>query len=187
LPVEWKPWSSITDQKSLPHWKIYLWAVREGHTVIFCIWQNLVAMQEASYWDLFWLEEGRRLFASACATASLEQLDIILRAKGGCKRVVRPSVDEISHELVRACRFGHSDVVERLLQEKADVNAAAGYGGGRTALQAAAGGGHLAVVERLLQEKADVNAAAAGGGGRTALQAAAGGGHLAVVKRRLQE
>ena len=74
-------------------------------------------------------------------------------------------------------------MVERLLQEKADVNAAAAAGdNGRTALQAAAGGGHLAVVERLLQEKADVNAAA-GRGGRTALQAAAGGGHLAVVER----
>src|ERR1700733_3330914 len=99
LPVEWKPWSSITDQKSLPHWKIFLWAVREGHTVIFRIWQNLVTVQEASYWDLFWLGEGRRLFAAACATASLEQLEIILRAKGRGKRVVRPSVDEISHEL----------------------------------------------------------------------------------------
>jgi Ankyrin repeats (3 copies) len=187
LPVEWKPWSSITDQKSLPHWKIFLWAVREGHMVIFRIWQNLVTMQEASYWDLFWLEDGRRVFASACATASLEQLEIILRAKGRVKRVVRPSVDEIGHELVRACRLGHSDVVERLLQEKAEVNAAAGNNGGRTALQAAAGGGHLAVVERLLQEKAEVNAAAGYKEGRTALQAAAGGGHLAVVERLLQE
>ena len=70
--------------------------------------------------------------------------------------------------------------MDRLLQEKADVNAAAA-GDGRTALQAAAGGGHLAVVERLLQEKADINAAFFYG--RTALQAAAEGGHLAVVER----
>jgi ankyrin repeat protein len=70
--------------------------------------------------------------------------------------------------------------VERLLQEKADVNAAAAYNG-RTALQAAARGGHLAIVERLLQEKADVNAVAAYGG-RTALQAATEGGHLAVAE-----
>jgi ankyrin repeat protein len=128
------------------------------------------------------------VFASACATASLEQLEIIFRAKGRDRRVVRPSVDEISHELVRACRLGHSDVVERLLQEKAEVNAAAAGSGGRTALQAAAEGGHIAVVERLLQEKAEVNAAAAAySRGRTALQAAAGGGHLAVVERLLQE
>ena len=184
LPLEWKPWSSITDQKSLPYWKLFVWAVREGHTVIFCIWQNIVTMQEASYWDHLWLEEGRRLFASACATACLEQLEIILGAKERDKRVVRPSEDEISHELVRACHLGHNEVVERLLQEKADVNAAAGGGsGGRTALQAAAGGGHLAVVERLLQEKADVNAAAGRGyGGITALQAAAEGGHKKVVE-----
>ena len=39
-------------------------------------------------------------------------------------------------------------MVERLLQKKADVNAADSYNG-RTALQAAAGGGHLDVVERL--------------------------------------
>jgi hypothetical protein len=42
-------------------------------------------------------------------------------------------------------------VVERLLAAKADVNApAASIRGGRTALQAAAGGGHLEVVERLM-------------------------------------
>ena len=51
-------------------------------------------------------------------------------------------------------------MVEWLLREKADVNAAARGDWGRTALQAAAEGGHLAVVERLLQEKADVNAPA---------------------------
>ncbi|KAI1330207.1 hypothetical protein F5Y16DRAFT_415646 [Xylariaceae sp. FL0255] len=79
-----------------------------------------------------------------------------------------------------------STVVDLLLQEKADVNAAAAADHGRTALQAAAGGGHLAVVERLLQEKADVNAAAAKYDGRTALQAAAGGGHLEAAKRLRQ-
>jgi ankyrin repeat protein len=97
-----------------------------------------------------------------------------------------------------AASGGHLAVVERLLEKKAEVNAAAGYYG-RTALQAAAEGGHLAVVERLLQEKAEVNAAAAaaaawysgrtalqaaaaGYSGRTALQAAAEGGHLAIMK-----
>ena len=87
--------------------------------------------------------------------------------------------------LQSAAGGGHLDVVERLLQEKADVNAAAVEYDGRTALQAAAEGGYLDVVERLLQEKADVNAATYGG--RTALQAAAGGGHLDVVERLLQE
>jgi hypothetical protein len=49
---------------------------------------------------------------------------------------------------------GHIAVVERLLKEKADANAAAAArDGGRTTLQAAAVGGHLAVVERLLQDR----------------------------------
>ena len=74
-------------------------------------------------------------------------------------------------------------MVERLLQEGADVNSPASDMDGRTALQAAAEGGHLAVVERLLQEGADVNAPASDTGGRTALQAAAERGHLATVKR----
>ena len=42
-------------------------------------------------------------------------------------------------------------MVERLLSAKADVNAAAGTGEGRTALRAACEGGHLAVVERLVE------------------------------------
>ena len=102
----------------------------------------------------------------------------------GSKDIVQPILDS---GLQSAAGGGHLDVVKRLLQEKADVNAAAAPGsGGRTALQAAAGGGHLDVVERLLQEKTDVNAAA-GSGSRTALQAAAEGGHLDVVERLLQE
>jgi ankyrin repeat protein len=83
--------------------------------------------------------------------------------------VLRPYRDEIIYELVRACRIGHDEVVERLLQEKADVNAAAANNSGRTALQAAAEGGHLAVVERLLQEKADINVAVVGDSGRIVL------------------
>jgi ankyrin repeat protein len=86
-----------------------------------------------------------------------------------------------------AAAKGHLQVVERLLQEGADVNAAAAITSGRTALRAAAEGGHLTVVERLLQEGADVNAAAGTFDGRTSLQAAAGGGHLTVVERLLQE
>jgi hypothetical protein len=51
-----------------------------------------------------------------------------------------------------AAARGYIEVVERLLKEKVDVNAAAANSSGRTALQAAAEGGHLAVVERLLFE-----------------------------------
>ena len=148
---------------------------------MFYIWQKLATMQESSYWEYLWREEGSRLFASACTTANFEQLEIMLDARERIEAVVRPSESEIGHALISVCQLGHDEVVERLLLEKANVNAAVA-----TALQGAAEGGHLAIVERLLQEKADVNAAVSNGG-RTALQGAAEGGHLAIVERLLQE
>ncbi|KAH0551472.1 hypothetical protein GP486_007312, partial [Trichoglossum hirsutum] len=187
LPLEWMPWSSISGQKSLPYWDIFVWAVRNGHTVIFCIWQKIAATQEASYWECLWLEEGQRLFASACATVDIEQLEMMLTAKRE-RHVVRPSVDEINHELVRACHLGHDEVVRRLLQEEADINAAAtAYFGGRTALQAAAEGGHLAVVKRLLRGKEDVYPPFPDFGRRTTLEVVAGGGHLTATEWPPQE
>lgn len=63
--------------------------------------------------------------------------------------------------LCHAAGGGHLDIVERLHQEHADVNAAAAKREGRTALQAVAGAGYLVIVKRLLQKQADVNAAVA--------------------------
>lgn len=82
-----------------------------------------------------------------------------------------------------AAECGYLEVVERLLTANADVNAAPGYDGGRTALQAAAGGGHLEMLWRLLTANADVNAVPAQYSGPTALQAAVEGGHMEVVER----
>ena len=149
LPKEWIPWSSIEDKTSLPLWNMFIWAVRNGHRVIFRAWQRVAKVQESNYWNYLWREEGKKLFASACASANLEQLEIILGAKRADDRVVQPSESEVSRELVKVSHLGHYEVVERLLQEKAEVNAAAAESGGRTALQAAAGGGHLAVVDCL--------------------------------------
>ena len=186
LPQEWMPWSPIKDKDSLPFWNMFVWAVRNGHTVIFRIWQKIVEVPQSRYWKCLWQDRGDRLFASACASVNLAQLEIILSARRTEDGVMRPSESEMSHELVRVSHSGHYEAVERLLAEKADVNTA-GSSYGRTALQAAAEGGHLAIVERLLQEKADVNAAVAGSSGRTALQAAAEGGYLTIVERLLQE
>ena len=58
------------------------------------------------------------------------------------------SQDDMDQALQAAAGNGHLDVVERLLTAKADVNAAAAYGG-RTALQAAVEGGHILVIKRL--------------------------------------
>ena len=92
---------------------------------MFCVWQKLATMQESSYWEYLWEEEGQRLFASACTTANLEQLEMMLDARERIEPVVRPSEGEIGHTLISVCQLGHDEVVERLLQEKADVNAAA--------------------------------------------------------------
>ena len=51
--------------------------------------------------------------------------------------------------MASAAALGYTTIIERLLQRKPDVNAAASDDGGRTALQAAAGSGHPAVVKRL--------------------------------------
>jgi ankyrin repeat protein len=73
-------------------------------------------------------------------------------------------------------------VVERLIQETADINTDPCSYSERTALQAAAEGGHLAIVEWLIQEKADINAKPARIDGMTALQAAIYNDHNGVVQ-----
>ena len=168
LLSDWKPWNKVSDDKYLIHWNMFFWAVREGHCAIFRIWQSIVETEEIVYWRQLWLKVGPALFTSACTTSHTEQLNIMLYAKRDLL-IARSSSDELSLGIRNACHLGHIEIVERLLQEKADVNAAAAESSGKTALQAAAGGGHLAVVERLLQEKADINAAAAKYHGRTAL------------------
>ncbi|KAH7399656.1 hypothetical protein BKA66DRAFT_437188 [Pyrenochaeta sp. MPI-SDFR-AT-0127] len=185
-PKEWMPWSSIPSREHLPFWEPFIWAIHNGHTAMFHVWKNVTTNKESYYWECFWQEEGLKSFYSACFTANLEQLELLLRSQGETYGVKRPSVDELDTALIRVCRLGHEEITERLIQANADVNAAEAWGRGRTALQAAAEGGHLTVVERLLQANANVNAQAAYNGGRTALQAAAGGGHLIVVERLLQ-
>jgi hypothetical protein len=80
-----------------------------------------------------------------------------------------------------SCCYGNLEIMQRLLDRGADVNARGGRYG--NALQAASFNGHDQVVERLLTGGADVNAQ--GGLYDNALQAASIKGHDQVVERLL--
>lgn len=104
---------------------------------------------------------------TTCGTPLLEKnLSILINgaAVKGYTELLNISLksEAISQEILDsalqlAAGEGHLAIVERLLQEKSEVNTASAEYWGTTALQAAAGGGHLAVVEKLLRAKANVN------------------------------
>ncbi|KAL8802033.1 MAG: hypothetical protein Q9200_006727 [Gallowayella weberi] len=182
----WRLWSNLLedahwrDTLSSQPWTFKDWKERSTKIVQWIVENNHCSLARLLVEKEF--DQGKlRILIEGAAEMGFTELTKIGLSSENIPQII------LDFSLKSAAKGGHLAVVERLLQEKADVNAAAGYDGGRTALQAAAGGGHLAVVERLLQEKADVNAGAADYDGRTALQAAAGGGHLAVVERLLQE
>ena len=150
LPFSWQPWSLSDDLDPFPHWSMFTWAVYQVHIVILRIWQELVTKNEADgSWRRLWLTSGDSLFSSACTTANTTQIDLFCNGLIGVRPVTEPSQQQLLVGMISAAALGHTTVIERLLQQKADVNAAAASRSGRTALQAAAGGGHLAVVERL--------------------------------------
>jgi ankyrin repeat protein len=74
--------------------------------------------------------------------------------------------------------WGHDQIVQRMLENEADVNAQRKYFG--ATLQAASCGGHDQIVQRLLENGADVNTQ--GGFFGTALQAASAEDHAASYK-----
>jgi len=55
-----------------------------------------------------------------------------------------------------AARYGHLNIIEYLVHQKADINAKDGYN--ETPLHFAANYGYLSVVEYLVHQKADINA-----------------------------
>ena len=79
-----------------------------------------------------------------------------------------------------AARKGHKDVVQVLLENKAEVNASR-HKDGATSLYVAAQSGHAEVVKLLLDRNADVNASRHTDGA-TSLHVAAQSGHAEVVK-----
>ncbi|KAK6428383.1 hypothetical protein LTR95_015472 [Oleoguttula sp. CCFEE 5521] len=80
--------------------------------------------------------------------------------------------------LIDASSGGHMEIVQRLLDHQADINAQGGYFG--NALRAASSGGHTEIVQLLLNHQADVNAQ--GGHYGDALQAASSGGHTEIIQ-----
>lgn len=105
---------------------------------------------------LEWVEESESRFTPAQIDGILESsacrgsTEIVVKVLEVCQS----TTDGSSRALQAAAGGGHLQVVERLLDAKADVNAAAGISVGRTALQAAVDGGHLQVVERLRRKQA---------------------------------
>ena len=128
---------------------MFTWAVYQVYIAILRIWQELVTKNEADgSWRRLWLTSGDSLFSSACTTANTTQIDLFCNGLIGVRPVIEPSQQQLLAGMIGAAALGYTTVIERLLQQKADVNAAASEYG-RTALQAAAEGDHLAVVERL--------------------------------------
>ncbi|KAL2147809.1 hypothetical protein VTI28DRAFT_5581 [Corynascus sepedonium] len=94
-----------------------------------------------------------------------------------------PNTRRCTHTpLQLACRTGNLEVVERLIEYGADVNAPPAKKAGATALQYAAIGGYLGIAYLLLQKGANVNAEPAQSDGRTALEGAAEHGRIDMVQ-----
>lgn len=86
-----------------------------------------------------------RNLLSFIKSAAIREHTHLIEISLSSENISQPILNSI---LQSAAGGGHLHLIERLFQEKADVNADAGYRG-RTALQAAAEGGHLHVAERL--------------------------------------
>ncbi|KAL4959687.1 ankyrin repeat-containing domain protein [Aspergillus stella-maris] len=109
-----------------------------------------------------------------------QDLDYRLSAYSEDYKTMRPAffVDEHGVTALHgAICGGHAEIVNRLLQHKADVNLRGEHS--CTVLQLAAATGHSDILKRLLECGADVNAVTGRYG--TALQAAAQGGHGEIV------
>ncbi|KAL6713035.1 hypothetical protein ACLMJK_009431 [Lecanora helva] len=183
----WELWCNLIREanwrdtlSSIP-WTIEDWMMGATNVIQWIVEQNHCSLARLITISRVQLTQHTliALIQGAATNGYANLMDISL----GLKPISQPILDSAFQA---AAAHGHLDTVERLLQAKADVNAAAVEFYGRTALQAAAGGGYLDTVERLLQAGADINAGAAGNNGRTTLQAAAGGGYLDTVERLLQ-
>ncbi|KAH0537657.1 hypothetical protein FGG08_005570 [Glutinoglossum americanum] len=117
---------------------------------------------------------------AACSWGFTEAFAILLEA-GSLDPTRRNGNRETP--LYVSSRYGSLEIILRLLDEGADINAQGGTYG--TALQVASAGGHNQIVQLLLEKGADVDAQ--GGQHFTALQAASAGGYDQIVQRLLDE
>jgi ankyrin repeat protein len=85
-------------------------------------------------------------------------------------------------QVATSCETPNMELIQLLIDNNANIHAAAGVTGGITALQGAAIRGHIKIALMLLQMGADVNARPAIKEGRTAIEGAAEHGRLDIVQ-----
>ena len=100
---------------------------------------------------------GASKLHDAAAAGNLEELERLLDVEATGTALVDPTKHDGTTPLITAAMMGHEQVVRRLIEEGADVEAV-GLNGA-TALQIAASMGHVGVMTALLDGGAQVNAA----------------------------
>src|SRR6266550_1650674 len=136
--------------------------------------QNWVRIHdfECNYWN--WMRGKNVVWCAALhgLTAIVEWLLLSVARQG-----------ELVEALYAASQGGHKNIVEMVIEKRANVNAQGGQYG--NALQAAPHWGHNNIVELLIEKGANVNAQ--GGFYGNALQAASQGGHKNIVELLLEK
>ncbi len=161
LPWTRAEWTSCTEP-------VYKWIVKHGHCALvrlmLDIHKNKLPPVSRKY-----------LLISSAAKGLLPLFNLVIDAGNN-------SPMELVTALQEACRNGQAEVVENLLKNNIDINAAPANSYNTTALQAATEGGHIGIVKRLLSIGADADAMPGNGNGRTTVQAAAECGHLEILE-----
>ncbi|EED23384.1 ankyrin repeat-containing protein, putative [Talaromyces stipitatus ATCC 10500] len=152
-------------------WKLYNVAIDQFHLWFPIFWKEAMRYSK---------DPGMNAMHLAAFNGHQEILSLItVNEQGAINRVDRSGTNALQW----ACLRGHFDIVQRLLEKGANVNAKGGKYG--NALYAAAEGGHIHIVQTLLEKGANVNAQDKING--SALQAAAYEGHLEIVERLLEK